>query len=134
MYWPTGAPSIYEQSLQGRVIQTSHDGLERHPAGGQHGGELISGLSDNNGPHNEEATEHEVAGSGVGEQDFRQKEQELEKGRYEAQRQQDREPTRHQGFSSSQFNDTIVSISSSRSGHIFATITHCALVIWSSRV
>lgn len=129
MYWPLGAPSVYEQSLFGPIHDIPHDGEESVAAKGD---DLISGppegLELSTGSESQEV---KIARAGDA------SEESAATGSQSSSRAQGNELSQHAGrYVAAQPSDrgAIVSVASSRNGNTFATITNQALAIWSSRV
>lgn len=130
MYWPIGAPSVYEQDIPTLKSDVTNDGLPRSPS--QQPESLIPDLekhsvADSNSLQNlEPATNGTGVGSHGSHLDHR-----LDRNGSANER-----PQRDYFKLKSNESDgsTILGVKSSRAGHIFATITREALTVWQTKV
>lgn len=122
-YWPISSPSVYAastQKLSEERSSTSHDGAESvgGPETGHHKEHQVA--REDNGHAVTEDLETNAPGGGKVEQG----KQQTEKGDSEKAFEQPEEDV----------SGNIIGIKSTRSGHMFATITQSTLTIWQTKV
>lgn len=131
-YWPISAPSVYaasKQKLPEACITTSDDGV-RHPGQLQtHPGASCGDAQDEDPESTESSadpvTEDEDDGA-------KQRQRRVDGGEEKSTATKDVPPKK--SSSEEDISGEIIGIRVTRSGHMFATITHSTLTIWQTKV
>lgn len=130
MYWPFGAPCIYEQQVPRSDRRISHDGLatvskdEKELIPGVEGATPLNEIEASDSLQTKSHTDYAPS------EDYVLSENGASKAPDSKPELGGQDPS---GGGPSGY-DAVISIASSRSAGTFATITYDALVIWSSRV
>ena len=130
-YWPISAPSVYatsKQKLPEACIATSDDGVS-HP------GQLQTYPGASYDAQDEDPESIESSADPVTEdedEDAKQRQRRMDDDEKKSTATKDVPPK--ESFSEEDISGEIIGIRVTRSGHMFATITHSTLTIWQTKV